>query len=681
MAKHAAEVVEKLTTQVEELKSKIMQIDELKIAHASTQATLEQMQASTQGMFQQMLLQMQTLTASVSTKTGELPKPEVSLGDKPPENKIPQVSTVTTTIKEKKGELFPFCGENSEAWLQQAERYFTLNEIKESERMRSIMLYLDGPGLDWFMWTERNDKIHTWQEFRSKLDERWNSCDSDLALEKLMDIKQGSTIMAYRTEFERLSSQIPDLEPKFLERVFLKGLTPAIRYHMDVLKIKGLSALMDAALKMEKQLHANWHVMRSSTPPEQSVPLSSTNRSFRKPGGYNSTNPLSTYDRGKAISTGGSILLNTSRTISLSSSTNPSKRQLRLTDAEFQARKDKGLCFHCDDKFSPGHKCKKQLNILLVHDEEMGDAGDLDQDWAPVDSDSPEMNNIFTAFVSCNSVHGLSKRSTMKLQGKIQDRDIVILIDPGATHNFICGQLAEELNLPLTPMPSYRIVLGDGPVVFGKGKHAEVSIITQGIMIIDEFLPLTLSSIHVILGKQWLDSIGWVHQHFRNLIMKFIVDGQVHVLQGDPNLHRQMVDSNSIDKETFMGSVFMAELYLLENVQDPVHNALAHASLSDKLQARFQQVFQEPKELPPPRDIDHAITLIPNAPVVNQRPYQYSYDKKNEVEKLVKELLAAGIIQYSKSPYASPILLVKKRDASWRICVDYRALNRLTIPD
>ena len=261
------------------------------------------------------------------------------MGDKPPEDKIPVVTTVSTTTKEKKGELFPFCGENSEAWLQQAERYFTLNDIKESERMRSIMLYLDGPGLDWFMWTERNDKIHTWQEFCSKLDERWNSFVPNLALEKIMDIKQRSTIMAYRTEFERLSSQIPDLEPKFLERVFLKGLTLAIRYHVDVLKIKGLSALMDAALKMEKQLHANWHVMRSSTPPEQSVPLSSTNKGFRKTGGYNSTNPLSTYDRGKASTTCGSTSNNTSCTISLSPATNFSKRQLRLTDVEFQARK------------------------------------------------------------------------------------------------------------------------------------------------------------------------------------------------------------------------------------------------------------------------------------------------------------------------------------------------------
>ena len=175
-----------------------------------------------------------------------------------------------------------------------------------------------------------------------------------------MDIKQENTILAYRSEFERLSSQIPDLEPKFLERVFLKGLKPAIRYHIDVLKIRGLSALMDAALKMEKQLHANWHVMRSSQPPAQSVPLPSTNQSFRKWGGGGGGYNTSTYDWGKATTPGGtSSSTNTSRTISLSPTTNNSRRQLRLTDAEFQVRRDKGLCFHCNEKFSPGHKCKK----------------------------------------------------------------------------------------------------------------------------------------------------------------------------------------------------------------------------------------------------------------------------------------------------------------------------------
>ena len=51
------------------------------------------------------------------------------------------------------------------------------------------------------------------------------------------------------------------------------------------------------------------------------------------------------------------------------------------------------------------------------------------------------------------------------------------------------------------------------------------------------------------------------------------------------------------------------------------------------------------------------------------------------MEKLIGELLATGLIQHSPSPYASPILLVQKKDTNWRICVDYRALNKLTVPD
>jgi hypothetical protein len=83
-----------------------------------------------------------------------------------------------------------------------------------------------------------------------------------------------------------------------------------------------------------------------------------------------------------------------------------------------------------------------------------------------------------------------------------------------------------------------------------------------------------------------------------------------------------------------------------------------------KLLSVYEDVFQIPSALPPPRPFDHQIHLLPGAHPVNVRPYRYSLLQKTEIEKQLTEMPQNGIIKHSSSPYASPVLLVKKKDGS-----------------
>ena len=94
----------------------------------------------------------------------------------------------------------------------------------------------------------------------------------------------------------------------------------------------------------------------------------------------------------------------------------------------------------------------------------------------------------------------------------------------------------------------------------------------------------------------------------------------------------------------------------------------------------FREVFPtELSGLPPEREIEFSIDLVPGTTPISQPPYRMAPMELAELKRQLQELLDKKFIRVSTSPWGAPILFVKKKDGSFRMCIDYRKLNQVTI--
>ncbi|KAJ1441670.1 Aspartic peptidase domain superfamily [Sesbania bispinosa] len=133
---------------------------------------------------------------------------------------------------------------------------------------------------------------------------------------------------------------------------------------------------------------------------------------------------------------------------------------------EMLLRREKGLCYTCDENFSPNHRCPNKQYLWLHMKEE--DIVDLDTE--PSDQVSEPQNNATQEHhLSYNALNGSSGRGTMKFQGVINGMTVQVLLDGGSSDNFLQPRLAHCLKLPVEPIRHIQVVVGNGVVLTVEG--------------------------------------------------------------------------------------------------------------------------------------------------------------------------------------------------------------------
>ena len=256
-------------------------------------------------------------------------------------------------------------------------------------------------------------------------------------------------------------------------------------------------------------------------------------------------------------------------------------------------------------------------------------------------------------------------------------------MDCGSTHNFLDVQTAKNLGCKLRKTSPLQVNVANGQKMLSNYECKGFQWKLHGETFTSDVMLIPLGGCEMVLGIQWLATLGKVLFDFRDLIMEFKYNQRRMMLRGTKNsfvhwMQGKYMGSGAQLKQAELSSmmlcVYPMELCKLEGITEVTSEV-------KEVLDQFEEVFDVPTALPPQRSHDHHIPLIPNTPPINVRPYRHPPNQKDAIEVMVKELLESGVIRPSQSSFSSPIVMIKKKYGSWRMCVDYRQLNKSTVKD
>ena len=187
------------------------------------------------------------------------------------------------------------------------------------------------------------------------------------------------------------------------------------------------------------------------------------------------------------------------------------------------------MCFNCDEKISRGHRCAPKL-FLLIAGEEDNPSSDF---FSHTSDDNDEANEPSPAQISLHALLGHMAPETLHLLSCINRHKVWILFDGGSTHNFIQKHLVSVLGLHAQFTHPLKVMVGNGHELECSQWCRDISLHVQDQSFIVNFHVLLLCGADLVLGVEWMKSLGLILTNYNDLIMKFLHDGRVVELRGN----------------------------------------------------------------------------------------------------------------------------------------------------
>ena len=463
--------------------------------------------------------------------------------------------------------MHKFDGSHTSAWLAQMEQYFQLNHITdEGTKLMVGTMYLDSERWQWKEWYQRcNGQFKSWGQFTKALRNRFEQEDSFLG--RLTKLRQTGTVDEYITAFEALAFRTKGLTDEFYMECFISGLKEAIKAQVLLHHPPTWTEACQVARKVERALTA-----QSSRPnfPAKGRPSQAPN---------------------------------TTQTLKIQ----------KVSPTEMAERRKQGLCYYCDEKYSPGHKCKEPKFFQI----DATDYSSTEEDPPLEEPEAIEEDNqkeivSDEPIISLNALAGISSPQTLKIRGFLKHRPVVVLIDSGSTHNFIHQKIAETTHCFVRAVSNFQVQIAYGGIMKCEGRCENVKLQMGDYQLKTDMFAIHMGGCDIVLGVEWLRTLGPITMDFQELYMSFKQNNSTHTLRGLQAGAPSIISSHRMEKLLKKGhhgvvAQFNA-IQVVDTMSPPIHPEM------QQILNKHRTVFDKPHELPPSRgEHDHSITLVPGA--------------------------------------------------------------------